>query len=270
MINNTKGPAGKDQVPPARHSGEVFNDALQRFDSNPMMIVRGELRLHCRENDIGRRVPTHAGIGSPRTFWNVRRRQQIPSRVFTHQRFQQLPGIVGELLRHMQIPAKCVDSHAVSLPQPAEEFERTLRLIGLKGDTPNARVELIEEHCGRARECLAEAVDPIGNGACREWRRERCRTRTHLTGVENVDALGLALIENREVVSGQAGYRAVLPSNDHFYFDQTCADVECCSLRIRCLKRSLQRDGKEAGEGDPAKNQVDSSQNATNRGRTLS
>jgi hypothetical protein len=48
-----------------------------------------------------------------------------------------------------------------------------------------------------ARKRLAEAVGAVGNGSGREWNRGSAGIRR--TGVKNVDALRLALIQNGEV-----------------------------------------------------------------------
>jgi hypothetical protein len=125
------------------------------------------------------------------------RGHQVPAGVEVRQCRQQLRGIVGEILQHVQIPAERVNCQAVARLQSTDEFEHTFARVGLKIES---RVELIEEHDGRVRHRFAEAVDPIGH-CPRSERGRRCRG-TRRTGAENVDALRLALIENREIVFG--------------------------------------------------------------------
>jgi hypothetical protein len=162
---------------------------------------------------------------------------QVPTRVEVRQRRQQLPRVVGEILQYVQIPAERVNRHAVPRPQPPDEFEHSFARVGLKIETS---VERVEEHHRRIRHRFAEPVEPIGSGALRE--RSHTPVRTRCTCAKNVDALGLALIEDHEIVFGQALNRmagcepdALAPDHD-LYFHQASAGMERCGLRIGCLK----------------------------------
>src|ERR1051325_4115430 len=92
------------------------------------------------------------------------------------------------------------------------------------------RVQIVDQDYGGSGRRVGLPLKTIRVDIGRQRRRIRHRA-PGARDVEHGDALLLALIQQHEIVLGEAGYRTVLVPNDHVYLDQMCGDADCGLLR---------------------------------------